>query len=645
MRITIVRRITQAFFFALFLWFCICATPGQIFFRLRGWPVNWFLQLDPLVALGSILTTRTLYAGLLWAVATVALTALLGRFFCGWVCPFGALHHLVGWIGWRARSVRERTAVNRYRDTQRIKYYVLLVLLAPALGGLALHLADSSRVDPLGIAAALAILAIAVAASKRADAKLRRPLSLLAGLAVVWASAGWFLKLDGVASSALMTGFLDPIPLVYRSVNLLFLPLADSSVHLVFAAQRHYETAFLTATLFLGALFLNLAIPRFYCRFVCPLGALYGLLGRYALWRVGKKPGKCSQCGLCGSRCEGGCDPAGAIRISECVLCLNCLDTCNDHLMGYNTFRSASGETLSPDLSRRGFVTSALCAVVAVPMLRLDGKLGRNYDPALIRPPGSLAEPDFLDRCIRCGQCARVCPTNVIQPDTLREGLESLWTPALNMRAGTSGCQKNCTACGEICPTAAIRPLSLDEKLGLGSFSQSGPIRIGTAFVDRGRCLPWAMNRPCIVCQENCPVSPKAIYVKESFAEVRNGRLEAASVSGTTVTFSGPALRAHRFETGDFFAAVQSGSLSERRRIVSNSGNSLTLEAGVSPRLVTAAGGKFTLQIRLQAPVVDPDRCIGCGVCEHECPVSGRRAIRVSAEGESRSRKHSLLLK
>jgi NAD-dependent dihydropyrimidine dehydrogenase PreA subunit len=41
---------------------------------------------------------------------------------------------------------------------------------------------------------------------------------------------------------------------------------------------------------------------------------------------------------------------------------------------------------------------------------------------------------------------------------------------------------------------------------------------------------------------------------------------------------------------------------------------------------------------------VDPKLCIGCGVCEHECPVSGQRAIRVSAENETRHRKHSLWL-
>ena len=45
-------------------------------------------------------------------------------------------------------------------------------------------------------------------------------------------------------------------------------------------------------------------------------------------------------------------------------------------------------------------------------------------------------------------------------------------------------------------------------------------VRIGTAFIDRGRCLPWAMGTPCIVCEELCPVSPKAIVVEEESVEV-----------------------------------------------------------------------------------------------------------------------------
>ena len=78
------RQISQVFFFALFLWFCIVASLGETWWQLRGWPVNLFLQLDPLVALGTVITTVTLYSGLIWALATIVLTVLLGRFFCGW---------------------------------------------------------------------------------------------------------------------------------------------------------------------------------------------------------------------------------------------------------------------------------------------------------------------------------------------------------------------------------------------------------------------------------------------------------------------------------------------------------------------------------------------------------------------------------
>jgi len=81
--------------------------------------------------------------------------------------------------------------------------------------------------------------------------------------------------------------------------------------------------------------------------------------------------------------------------------------------------------------------------------------------------------------------------------------------PGPQFSVGTSGCQMNCVACGLICPTVAIRPISLDEKLGRHGYAPAGPVRLGTAFVDRGRCLPWAMDKPCIVCQEVCPVAPR----------------------------------------------------------------------------------------------------------------------------------------
>ncbi|MFZ2448654.1 MAG: 4Fe-4S binding protein [Syntrophobacteraceae bacterium] len=642
MRITTVRRISQIFFFALFLWFCIAATFGEAYWQLRGWPVNWFLQLDPLVALGNLLTTRSLYSGLAWAVATIALTLVLGRFFCGWVCPFGSIHHFVGYLGSHSMRASARMAANRYRRAQRIKYYILFALLFAAAGGLTAHLADAAGLHPALPVLVFALLALAAAHFAKSESRLKPLVTVFLTLAGV-AAVGLFARLDGIVAASLQTGLLDPIPLVYRSVNLVLLPLSDSTVHFASAGQRHYDATWLIGSIFFAAVLLNLFIPRFYCRFVCPLGALYGILGRFALWRIGRKSASCSGCLQCDSRCEGACDPAEHVRIPECVLCMNCLHTCQDDVIGYNTHRSASGEITGPDLSRRGFVIASLSGIAAVPLLRIDGRLDRNWDPRVVRPPGSLAEPEFLNRCIKCAQCARVCPTNVIHPDEWKSGAEGLWTPVLNMRAGSSGCQLNCVACGHICPTAAIRPISLEEKLGRGPFEKNGPVSIGTAFVDRGRCLPWAMDKPCIVCQENCPVSPKAIFVKESFVTIRDGGLDIRKVSGAVFELQRPSLQPDRYGTGDFFVLFDSGGGKTRRRIVGNTEGSIVV--GPAPAPVEAGPRSIELQVRLQSPQVDPERCIGCGICEHECPVSGTRAIRVSAEGESRHKKHSLLLK
>jgi polyferredoxin len=643
MGIVAVRRISQVFFLALFLWFCVVSSLGVEAWQLRGWPVSWFLQLDPLVALGTILTTGTLYANLLWSLVTVLLTLLLGRFFCGWVCPFGTMHQAVGFLGKRSKTLSEKIAGNRFHTLQSIKFWILAFLLSAGAGGfLALGIREGLRASPvlwMIAAASILIAAVSLGGIRGAGGKVS---SVLIGLVGFGAVIGFLFAGERMIGASLQTGLLDPIPLVYRSVNLVLLPLADSSTQLISVDQRYYQGAWLIGTLFIAALLMNLRIPRFYCRFVCPLGALLGVISRYALWRIGKTCGDCIQCGLCEADCEGGCEPLGQIRVPECVLCLNCLDGCRHQVIGYRTQPSTSGEVVSPNLSRRGALIALASGVAVIPAVRLEGRLAANWNPILIRPPGALPEEEFLKRCIKCGQCMRVCPTNIIHPAGFEAGLEGVWTPILNYRAGTSGCQLNCMACGHLCPTAAIRPVTLDEKKGLGAFETSGPIRVGTAFVDHGRCLPWAMDRPCIVCQENCPVSPKAIFVREHYSTVRAGRLSIRSAARGRIEFVERPFRPGELATGDYFLAHDGLENGNRSLILENSEGAVSVQvnghAGAKP------GDRVEVQVRLQRPQVDPSLCIGCGVCEHECPVSGRRAIRVTAENASRSRRGSLLI-
>ena len=443
-------------------------------------------------------------------------------------------------------------------------------------------------------------------------------------------------------AATLQTGLLDPIPLITRSFNLVLLPIADRAANLVSVTSRFYEGAWLIFAIFLTTVLLNLVIPRFYCRFICPLGALFGVIGRFAIWRISMNQSECVNCKLCERSCEGGCEPSGNIRISECVLCFNCRQDCKDELISYQTRSSLAGEETNPDVSRRGFVLSLASGIFAVPAVRLSNKLGSNWHHRVIRPPGALPEEQFLKRCIKCGQCMRICPTNVIQPGGITGGLEDLWTPVLNNRIGSSGCQLNCTACGQVCPTSAIRPITLSEKLGLDEFAEAGPIKLGTAFVDRSRCLPWAMDKPCIVCEENCPVSPKAIYTRECFDTIRDGILTVKRTTDKIIETVENNLPPGKFATGDYYCIADGEKIG---KIVANTENTIIISPDKRSRKIPAAGSKIDVQIRLQKPYIDIEKCTGCGICEHECPVSGKRAIRVSAEGETRSINRKLLLK
>ena len=584
MRITTTRRLSQLLFLVLFVWLCVVNVDGEAFAERRGWPVNMLLQLDPLVALGVALAAGALTLGLLWALATVVLTVLLGRVFCGWMCPFGTMHQFVGWLG-RRRRLQDRLLANGYRPRQSIKYYILLALL---------------------------------------------------GVAAAGALTGWAPQ-----AGSLLTGLLDPIPLVHRSVELVVLPIADGGLHVLWTDSRLTDGALLMGLMFVAAVLANLYRPRFFCRYICPLGALLGIISRVSIFRIGRKESACTSCGLCERSCEGACTPTERIRSSECVMCFNCLDDCRHDALAYQTTKQP-GEIAGPDVSRRGVLASLATGLAAAPLLRLTGQTSLNWSSDLIRPPGALAEADFLKRCIKCGRCMRACPTNVLQPAGLDQGLEALWTPALNNRIGTSGCQLNCVACSNICPTGALRPLSLDEKLGVGEFTEAGPVRLGTAFVDRGRCLPWAMGRPCIVCQENCPVSPKAIGVAEAYEPVRDGLLTVRRSGANELMVSGSQAPVGAWTTGDYHVCPV-GRPEELRRIVQQSPDTLVL-AGRAWAEPPQPGSQVEVRVHLLRPVVDPAQCIGCGVCEHECPVSGKRAIRVTAENESRDRDRSLLL-
>ena len=471
-------------FLALFYGLSQSVIPGAL--------ASGLMALDPLSSISTALADWTVPRWSWIGLLVLAATAVLGRFFCGWVCPLGTLQHLMSWI--TAPSKRKRAKINRYRKYFALKYIVLTVLLTFAALG-------SNHM-----------------------------------------------------------GWLDPLPLLHRAFAAGLRPLWLGTI----APAGWIAFGLLAAVLLLSAW-----MPRFYCRVLCPLGALLGLFARLAPWRIHRTGNVCTGCTLCVVPCQGADEPLGDHRVSECHVCLNCLEVCSESSLAYGTPPPEAFLAPQPslDVGRRRFLLSVAAGAAVAPVMRVAGSGFEASSHDAIRPPGALDEAAFLSRCITCGACSASCPTGVIITDFGKTGINGLFTPVLDMRRGW--CEPSCIRCGEVCPTSALRLLEPAAKQTIG---EPAEVTVGTAFMDRGRCLPWAMNTPCIVCEEMCPTSPKAIV----------------------------------FETVD----------------------------GTDP------DGNA---IRLQRPLIKPELCTGCGLCENRCPVGGKAAIRVSSVGETRNPKNQML--
>ncbi len=338
-----------------------------------------------------------------------------------------------------------------------------------------------------------------------------------------------------------LAGYLDPISLLCRSFVMAILPAFVVAGDAAFSAMagiglnsfadgfgqilqkltinRIFNQGLFIGLIFLGVVLLNLYRERFWCRYLCPAGALLAFLARWNLVKLKVDADRCIQCKTCTLHCQTQATPYPNEdwQPGECVYCYSCSSQCPTAAITFPIV--ALPATSKPiDFSRRRLIFSSMLGAVIAPLFRISAAAKRASEK-LIRPPGALPEPDFLALCVKCGECMKVCPTNALQPALNQAGPEGLWTPVVVPRIGY--CEYYCSLCTQVCPTGALRELKIKEKT---------KISIGSAWINKNRCFPYALDEPCTVCEEQCPTSPKAIIMVENEIMMPDGAWEVREV-------------------------------------------------------------------------------------------------------------------
>jgi MauM/NapG family ferredoxin protein len=388
----------------------------------------------------------------------VMLALLLGRVFCGWLCPYGAVMDFAAFLAKPFRKTRENTPGKGLMS----KYVLLFIFFLAAVLGFQFV---------------------------------------------------WVFEPVTVFSRFINLSFFPFINTVTDKFFQYMIMNHDFGEGIYYALRNnifdsrsisfHYQIVFFL--LFIIPVIAVIFKRRLWCRYVCPMGASLGILSLKPKFLLRKEACRLN-CGKCEQLCRSNAiRHNGSYIPSECVMCMDCTALkCYKPVKAETVMKNAREKDSADNagkISRKQFLFWSGLTVASIYMVgrKAYGAARKSKNP-VIRPPGAMPEKEFKQACVRCGNCMKVCITNGLQPVMLQSGIDGIWTPAMDNITGY--CEYSCNACGRVCPTQAIKALSPEEKVN---------VKMGQAEIIKEKCVPWKDGIECLVCEEHCPVPDKAI--------------------------------------------------------------------------------------------------------------------------------------
>ena len=437
-----------------------------VFVDFTGAAAGWFGFLPKYQLIPALLAVNTLAI-----IVLAALTLVFGRLYCSVLCPLGIFQDIINRLRLAVTPKRKRKpGVFRYSaERKALRYGFLATFVVLFVAGLLTLLPQSF-------------------------AGLLDPYSIFGRGAGQFLVPAWRSGVSAVASAAADSGsyIIDGDPAAPAFVWGVAIVAAIQLIIVIVIAWRS---------------------GRGYCNTVCPVGSILGLLSRFSLLKPVINLDKCNSCGSCGRHCKASCinTKEHSIDYSRCVVCMDCINTCNQGAISYTVRRKAqptkAATQAQPEAGRRNFVVGAAIAAGAGVAMAAEKTTDGGFAPLKAKkrhsgiagtvPPGAISLEHLRSHCTACQLCISACPSGVLKPSM---ELSTFMQPVMTFTKGY--CRPECTSCADICPAGAIKPIAKEDKAA---------IKVGTAKVDATMCISAAFGQKCGTCERSCPT--KAIHM------------------------------------------------------------------------------------------------------------------------------------